>query len=93
MVVPNWQKTATTISCDAVDDFVTLLVSKDWSAKCVGYNKYGENITKDVAKELRKRGKKLGRELKCEGPECHRVIEYKDKLLAEEEARAKEVKA
>ena len=89
MVVPNWQKTVTTISCDAVDDFVTLLVFKDWSAKCVGYNKYGENIAKDVADELRKKSKKLGRELKCEGPECHRVIGYKDKLFAEEEAAVK----
>jgi len=89
MVVPNWQKTATTIYCDAVDDFVTMLVFKDWSTKCIGYSKYVENINKDISKELNKRGKQVGRELKCEGPECYRVIEYKDKLLAEEEAPAK----
>ena len=85
----DWQVTATTISCDAVDDYVTLLVYKDWSAKCVGYKKYGENITKDTAKTLHKKSEKLGRELKCEGPECHRLIAYKDKLFAEEEATAK----
>ncbi len=38
----NWQVTATTVYCDAVDDEVTLLVYKDWSTKCTGYSKYGE---------------------------------------------------
>ena len=33
----DWQVTATTIYCDAVDDDVTLLVYKDGSAKCTGY--------------------------------------------------------
>ena len=82
----NWQVTATTIHCDAVDDFVTILVYKDGSTRCVGYhNKYGEpNITKQTAKLLKKKGKNLGRELRCEGPECHRVVEYKEKLFAEE---------
>ena len=81
----GWQITATTIYCDAVDDYVALMVFKDWSVKCAGYKKYGENITKDKAKTLRKKSKKLGKELRCEGPECHRLIEYRDKLLAAEE--------
>jgi len=89
MVVPDWQVTATTIYCDAVDEDVTLMVYKDWSAKCVGYKKYRENITKETAKVLKKKGEKLGRELRCEGPECSRLIEYRDKLSAEEEVKAK----
>ena len=89
MITPDWQVTATTIYCDAVDDYATLVVHKDWSVKCAGYNKYGSDITKENTKMLRKRGKKLGRELKCEGPECHRMIEYRDKLQAEEEAKVK----
>ena len=84
----DWQVTATTIYCDAVDDDVTLLVYKDWSAKCVGYKKYGE-ASKEIAKMLKRKGKELGRELKCEGLECSRVIGYRDKLRAEEETRVK----
>ena len=89
MAVPDWQVTATSIYCDAVDDDVTIMVYKDWSTKCTGDKKYGENIKREVAKELKRRGKRLRRKLKCEGPECSRVIEYKDKLFAEEEAKVK----
>lgn len=86
----NWQVTAITIFCDAVDAEVTLMVYKDRSARCTAYNKkYGENIKKEVAKELKKKGKILGRELRCEGQECSRVTEYRDKLFAEEEAKVK----
>jgi hypothetical protein len=31
--VGDWQITATTIYCDAVDDDVTIIVYKDWSTK------------------------------------------------------------
>ncbi len=89
MAVPDWQVTAVSTYCDAVDTNVVLLVYKDRSAKCVGYKKYGENVTKETVKELKKRSKKLGRELKCEGPECSRLMPYRDKLFAEEEAKAK----
>ena len=77
----NWQLTAITIYCDAVDDEVTLLVYKDGSAKCTGYSKYGE-----PGKEIptRRKSKRSKQELKCEGPECYRVIQYKDRLFTEE---------
>jgi hypothetical protein len=80
----NWQVTVTTIYCDAVDDDVTLMVYKDGSAKCAGHPKYGKP-GKEVAKLLKKKGKQLGHNLECEGPECLRVIQYRDKLFAEEE--------
>ena len=83
----DWQVTATTIYCDAVDADVTIMVYKDGSAKCTGYKKFGESITNDTAKMLRGKAKKLGRELRCEGSECFRVITYRDKLFAEEKAR------
>jgi hypothetical protein len=87
--MPDWQVTATSIYCDAVDDDVTIMVYKDWSTRCTGYKKYGENIKGEAAKELKRRGKRLGRKLKCEGPKCSRVIEYKDRLFAEEQAKVK----
>ena len=79
----NWQVTATTIYCDAVDDDVTLMVYKDGSAKCVGYEKYREP-DKETAKLMEKKSKGLGRKLECEDSECWRVIQYRDKLFAEE---------
>ena len=84
----NWQVTATTVYCDAVDDDVTIMVYKDWATRCVGYyKKYGDPvITTDTTKMLREESKKLGRELRCEGPECPRVVAYRDKLRAEEPA-------
>jgi len=80
----DWQVTATTIYCDAVDDDVTIMVYKDWSVKCTGYKKYKENITKEAAKTLEGKSKKLGRHLECEGPLDYRVTDYRDKLSAEE---------
>lgn len=79
----NWQVTAATIYCDAVDDEVTLLVYRDESTKCIGYRKYGEP-SKEVTKLLQKKSKRLERRLECQGPECSRVIQYRDKLFAEE---------
>ncbi|MFC1953950.1 hypothetical protein ACFLU7_00125 [Chloroflexota bacterium] len=78
----SWQITATTIYCNAVDDEVTLLVPKDWLVKCTGYSKYGE-VGRGVT-ELLKKSRRLKCKLECEGPECYRVIQYKEKLLAEE---------
>jgi len=79
----NWQVTATTIYCDAVDDEVTLMVNKDGSRKCTGYDKYHQP-GKETSKLLVKKGKKINRKLECEGVECYRVMQYQDKLFAEE---------
>lgn len=82
----NWEVTATSIYCDAVDDDVTIMVYKDRTTRCTGYNKYVENLTKEVATMLKKKGKLLGRQLRCEGPLDYRVTDYRDKLMAEEKA-------
>jgi len=84
--VADWQVTATTIYCDAVDDDVTILVYKDGSIRCTGYKKYVENPDKETAQMLKKKGKRLGRNLKCEGPQDSRVTSYRDKLTAEEKS-------
>ena len=86
---PDWQVTATTIYCDAVDEDVTILVNKDWSTKCTGYRKYIENPTKDILNTLKKRAKEASKNLACEGPEDSRVTDYRDKLKAEEDAKVK----
>lgn len=85
----NWQVTATTIYCDAVDDEVTVLVYKDFTTKCTGYSKYTKPA-RETGNRLRKKSKQLGRQLECEGPECYRVTRYRDKLAAEEEKAVKD---
>ncbi len=82
----NWQVTATTIHCDAVDDEVTVMVYKDGTAKCTGYGKYGQP-GRGMAGRLRKKGQQLPGGAKCEGPDCPRATAYRDKLFAEESSK------
>jgi hypothetical protein len=84
--VTGWQITATTIYCDAVDDDVTIMVYPDGSTKCSGFRKYGESLNKETAKVLKKKAKRLGRNLECEGPLDHRVTDYRDRIIAEDKA-------
>jgi len=78
----GWQITATTIHCDFVDDFVTLMVNKDWSTRCSWYNRYKQKALDDKGHKF---DKKIRLKIeKCEGPECNNVINYRDKLIKEE---------
>jgi hypothetical protein len=78
--VTEWQVTATTIYCEAVDDDVTLIVDKDWNVTCTGYKKYSTNLSKETAGILKQKSRRLGRSLKCEGPHDSRVTDYRDRL-------------
>jgi hypothetical protein len=82
--MPNWQTTAKTIFCEAVDDEVTVMVYKDNSVRCTGCKKYSEpnDITRELVKEKTRR---LKRTFKCEGESCSRVTSYKSSILAEEQ--------
>lgn len=80
----DWQVTATTIYCDAVDDDVTVMVYKDGSSMCTGYRKYVENGTPETEAVLKGKGGKKGEPLKCEGPLDYRVTGYRDALFAGE---------
>ncbi len=78
--MPDWELTATTIYCDAVDDEVTFLVSGDGSARCTGLRKYLKP-GRETAREMRQRGKQKGRRLACDGETCRRIVEYRDTIL------------
>lgn len=73
----DWQITATTINCDAIDDEATLMVFKDGSVKCAAYPRYCPP-DKRTAAALAKRAEKSGRHLECEGPLCSRMTRYRD---------------
>ncbi len=83
----SWQLTATTINCDAVDDEATILVYKDWSVKCTGHARYASS--KEAHGLLRRKSRSLGRLLECLGPECPKVMQYREKLLSEESRSGK----
>ena len=82
----DWQVTAKTIYCDSVDDEVTILVYKDWSANCTGFDKYHpeSNPGKETIKLLKRKSQQLKRELGCQGLGCQRVVGYQSKLRGEE---------
>ena len=76
----NWRITATTIYCDAVAAEVTLMVYRDGSTRCSGYQLH-HNASHKVAEG---KNSPPQRQLDCEGPGCSRAIQYRDKLFAEE---------
>ena len=74
----NWQVTATTMECSLVKEFVTVLVNKDWTCKCVWWFKHCRDGS---AKGLNTKAKTTA----CRGPDCRYVQQYRDKLRQEEE--------
>ncbi|MCX5996326.1 MAG: hypothetical protein NTV42_01640 [Chloroflexi bacterium] len=80
----GWQITATTLSCDRVADYVTVLVYRDWSYRCTWCDRYKLVAEADpkrrFARDIRA---KISR---CRWPGCDYVLNYRDKLIAEEAA-------
>jgi len=83
----DWQITAATIHCEDVDDEVTVIVQKDGMVRCVGFARYSAPDG-DTARLIKQKNKRLNRQLKCTGPECKRVVGYRDRLFAEEVKQA-----
>ena len=79
----NWKVTATTIYCDAIDDEATFIVYHDGTAKCAAHRKYG-TPDREMTRRLSEKSKQLKRPLRCDGPECPRLTQYRDKLFAED---------
>ncbi len=79
----GWQITATTISCDRVDDYVTLMVKGDWTYSCTWCSRYKLAAAGVARKHSRDIKSKTAR---CQGPDCSLVLAYRDKLIAEETA-------
>jgi hypothetical protein len=77
--LPDWEITASTIYCEAIDDEVTLLVSKDGEITCTGQQRF-QNPGKEDARYLNEKGNRVGRKLVCPGIDCTLVTEYKLKM-------------
>ena len=78
----DWQVTAKTIHCDAVEDEVTIMVHQDWSTNCTGFHKYTESREEQL--NLVRKSLEMRLSLECEGVLCTRIAEYKLKLQDEE---------
>ncbi len=74
MVKPDWEVTATTVYCDAVDDEVTFIVYADGACKCTGRGKYAkeDKKTKRAARTKNQR---------CLDADCATLNRYRDSLL------------
>jgi hypothetical protein len=77
---PDWQITATTVHCDAIDDEVTLLVYADGTAKCTGRGKYNKPGKKTS------RPNKSDKNRACQGVDCPTLSRYRDSLLKNRKA-------
>jgi hypothetical protein len=65
----GWQVTATTLECEFVSDFATIMVQPDGTAKCSYVNREGK--ASDGRKKLKI----------CKWPECPLVAEFRHKAL------------
>lgn len=80
----KWQTAVTTIKCEKIDDYVSIMVQKDWTVKCTWYNQYKEPSSE--GKKSIKLDKSARKKIeKCEGPLCSYVTGYRDKLMEEEQ--------
>jgi len=79
----GWQITATTIDCDRVGDYVTIMINGDWSYSCTWCSRYKLAEAGAARKQSRDIRSKVAR---CQGPDCPLVLAYRDKLIAEEAA-------
>jgi hypothetical protein len=66
----EWQVTATTLKCEFVGNFATIMVQPDGTAKCAYVNRQGK--TKEGKRRLKG----------CKWPECPLVAEFREKALA-----------
>jgi hypothetical protein len=71
----DWEITAATIYCTAVDEEVTLLIHRDGQINCTGQQLY-QNPNRDNARRLVKRSGRAGRKIVCLGIGCATITDY-----------------
>ncbi len=79
----KWQACVSTIRCDAIHEYVSIMVKNDWSSQCTWYKQYKAPIAEG------QKGLKPDRHTKqklslCQGPSCSWINQYRDQLIQEE---------
>ena len=77
---PDWETTATTVHCDAVDDEVTLIVNADGTSRCTGRQKYAKP-DKETSRANKKKSNQKGKQPGCSENDCSTLSRYRDSLL------------
>jgi hypothetical protein len=77
---PDWELTATTVHCDAVNDEVTLIIYADGTSKCTGRQKYVKP-DKETSRAIKKKSQRQGKHLGCSENDCPTLNQYRDRLL------------
>jgi hypothetical protein len=83
---PDWEITATTVYCDAVDDEVTLIVYADGTFRCTGRDKYFKP-DKETYRAMKKKSRGRG-QLRCRDNDCTLVKDYRDNILGREDIKS-----
>ena len=82
----DWQVTAVTINCNSIAEEVTIIVKRDWSVQCTGFQKL--TVSRRARLELVNRSLTMKRVLDCKGIQCPQIAAYIQKLQSEENQQA-----
>lgn len=83
----KWHTCVSTIKCDVIDEYVSLVVNNDWTSRCAWYRQYKE-ASQDDKKKIKLDRKTRKKAEVCQGPLCSYVAGYRDKLIKEEQKAA-----
>ncbi len=83
----KWHTCVRTVKCDAIDDYVSLMVKNDWTSQCTWYRQFKAPVTLGQKREKPNRETRRRIEL-CQGPLCSILTEYRDQLIREEKGTA-----
>jgi hypothetical protein len=80
----KWHTSVSTLKCDHIDEYVSIMVKNDWSSTCTWYRQYKEVLSGDKGRA--KPDKKIRKKIPlCQGPLCSYVVGYRDQLIKEEQ--------
>ena len=71
----DWEVTAATIYCTAIDEEVTLMIYRDGEVNCTGQQRY-QNPNRQNTRRLVERSNRTGRQLACSGTSCVKIADY-----------------
>ncbi len=79
----KWQTCVSTVKCDVIDEYVSIMVKNDWASTCTWYKQFKASVSGDQ-KRVKADRKTRSKIALCQGPLCSYVVGYRDKLIQEE---------
>jgi hypothetical protein len=81
----KWQTCVSTVKCDLIDEYVSIMVKNDWVSHCTWYKQFKDSASGEQ-KRVKPDRKTRSKIALCQGPHCSYVIGYRDKLIQEEQS-------